>query len=500
MPPCLQDNNTKNILKGYFTFLNQKIYLGCPPDWNSKGMSKLWFYNLHYFDYIWTLNYHESKKLVLDWIEKYPLNKNTAGWEPYPVSLRLMNWCCVFFYKFLEQTESDSLMLERIWKSIYIQAEWLFRHIETHLLGNHLLENAAALLFAGSCFDGDAAKRWFLKGREILKNEISEQILPDGMHFERSSMYHLRIAYLFANLLNIDKAELNCIIEPHFENMLEAIRKITHPDGDISLLNDSAFKIYNAPEQLLKYAGNNSYSDISQTGTFVLPQAGYFGFRGEDGTYIICDAGVIGPDYIPGHSHADIFSFELSLKGHRVIVDSGVYDYEIGKMREYCRSTKAHNTIEIDGQDQCEMWGAFRVAKRGRPFNIEWKPSVNGFQLSAAHDGYKRLKGNPLHCREFIWDKTGFLSVRDRVTSSFRNDIKSRIHLHPDCQICEINKNTAWIKYPVGEIRITFYGPGRLTVDDSFYCPEFGVKTANKSLVFSLSGSSIETGFQLEAL
>ncbi len=240
--------------------------------------------------------------------------------------------------------------------------------------------------------------------------------------------------------------------------------------------------------------------DDNQSGTFALPEAGYYGFRDQEGTYIICDAAPVGPDYIPGHGHADMFSFELSLNGHRVIVDGGVYDYELGQMRDYCRSTKAHNTVEIDGRDQCEMWGAFRVARRGRPRNTKWIPSKSGFQLSGWHDGYKRLKGKPVHHREFNWHKTGRLKVRDKITASCPQTIVSRIHLHPNCKIVQLKDSSVWISYPAGRFKITFVGKGKLSVEKSFYCPEFSVKSANKALAFSSSGSNIDVGFQIELL
>jgi uncharacterized heparinase superfamily protein len=503
--PCQQGNSSSELLKGYFNFLNKRIFLGNPPDWNKEGLPKLWLYNLHYFDYLWLLDYTQSKNIVLDWIENYLLRKNTIGWDPYPVSLRLMNLCGVFFNKFLEQTENDESFLKKLWNSIYQQVEWLAKHIEVHLLGNHLFENAAALIFVGSCFDGDDAEGWYRKGKKILENEIHEQILPDGLHFERSGMYHVRITSLLANLLNINSLDLNDIVKQPLELMLEAASKVCHPDGDISLLNDSAFNIYNHPEQIIDYSkkllGDISKGNYSNPeGIFCLQDAGYYGYRENNGTYIICDAAAIGPDYIPGHAHADILSFELSLKGHRVIVDSGVYDYEISEIRQYCRSTKAHNTIEINGQDQCEMWAAFRVARRGRPKVLEWKPSPDNFLLSAIHDGYKRLKGSPVHYRKFDWSREKGLSIQDKVTSSHTCNIKSRIHFHPCCEIFELKQKIAFVKYPGGKIKVDFSGEGNLTVEDSFYCPEFGVKIPNKSLVFTQAGSNIETGFHIEEM
>lgn len=505
LPPGQQKNCTAEISEGRFIFLNIKHDIGVPPDWNKTGLPKLWLYNLHYFEYLWDLDYTQSKMLVLDWIKRHPLRRKHLGWEPYPVSLRLMNLCCVFFGKYRRQTENDPEFHNELWNSIYIQAQWLLKHLETHLLGNHLLENGAALAFVGSCFTGESAEKWYKKGKEIIADQVPEQILSDGMHFERSPMYHLRVTYLLAILLNINRLDMNELVKEPLRKTLNALQYLCHPDEEIALLNDSAFGIYNRPRQLIEYAESLLGSEdkiqfTNTTGPFALPEAGYYGFSDSNGTYLLCDAAPIGPDYIPGHAHADMFSFELSFNQHRVIVDSGVYDYEISETREYCRSTKAHNTVEIDGLDQCEMWAAFRVARRGRPQDIEWKPSKDGFQLSAWLNGYERLKGRPVHRRKFDWHKSGRLTVHDLVTASCSKNVISRLHLHPDCEIAKLKENAALVVYPAGKIEITFFGNCGLAVEDSYYCPEFGVKIPNKALASSCSGSKIESGFIIRKL
>jgi uncharacterized heparinase superfamily protein len=503
LSPGPQNNSATDTLTGQFAFLNSKHDIGWPPDWNLTSLPKLWLYNLHYFEYLWALDYSKSKALVLDWMENYPLRQKQVGWDPYPTSLRLINLCGVFFNKYQVQTKADTAFLHRLWSSIYIQAEWITKHLETHLLGNHLFENGAALAVVGGCFSDSTAMRWLRLGKSILEKEIPEQMLGDGMHFERSPMYHCRITYLLAFLYNTSCSELVDLVREPLIGAINALVRLTHPDGQIALLNDSAFGVYNIPGQLVTHvqqllADNNGENGTSTAGPFALPEAGYYGFSDDEGTYIICDAAPIGPDYIPGHAHADMFSFELSLKGHRVIVDSGVHDYEVSRMRQYCRSTKAHNTLEINGRDQCEMWAAFRVARRGRPHNVKWTPRENGFQLSAWHDGYKRLKGSPVHNRKFSWNKSGKLTVQDIVTASKPQDIVSRLHLHPNCKIDQLKDNTAWVIYPGGNFRIIFFGSGKLSLEDSYYCPEFGVKTPGKVLTFSFSGCKIEAGFQIE--
>ena len=94
--------------------------------------------------------------------------------------------------------------------------------------------------------------------------------------------------------------------------------------------------------------------------------SGYFVIRNLDDMLVV-DCGEVGPDYQPGHAHCDTLSFELASDGRTIIVDSGVYDYEDSEMRRYVRSTRAHNTAMVDGCEQSEIWGAFRVARRARP-------------------------------------------------------------------------------------------------------------------------------------
>ena len=503
--PGPQSNSAADMLDGRFSFLNCDNDVGWPPDWNRNDLPKLWLYNLHYFEYLWALDYEQAKSLVLDWVDRHPLREKQVGWEPYPTSLRLMNLCGVFFSKYRAQTEADLDFLNRLWESIYLQTQWLSEHLETHLLGNHLFENGAALAFVGSCFPGSTAERWLQLGKSILEREIAEQILNDGMHFERSPMYHCRVICVLAMLSNTGHSELLGLVREPIVRAVNALNKLVHPDGQIALLNDSAFSVYNTRDELAAYVGDLLFSTIGDiesgpAGPFALPDAGYYGFRDNDGTYIICDAAPIGPDYIPGHAHADIFSFEMSMKGRRVIVDSGVYDYEPSATREYCRSTKAHNTVEIAGLDQCEMWAAFRVGYRGYPRDVQWMPSNNGFCLKGWHDGYKRLKGSPKHSRQFKWNRSGPLVVEDQVVASRVQNAVSRIHLHPDCTVGNIRDGGVELVYPGGRIGVSFHGEGKLTVEKSLYCPNFGQKYENLALAYRVSGPCIKIFLHIQPL
>ncbi len=150
LAPGSQINTAGDLLGGNFSFLGRTDAAGWPPQWRIGKVGRLWEYNLHYFDYLWALEFDSAKTVVVDWIANHPLERRAVGWEPYPTSLRLMNWCGVFFARHAERTAADQALRDELWRSIYLQAEWLLRHVETHLMGNHLLDNAFGLGFCGS--------------------------------------------------------------------------------------------------------------------------------------------------------------------------------------------------------------------------------------------------------------------------------------------------------------------------------------------------------------
>jgi len=504
LPPGVQDNRGDAIRDGVLRFLNAEALLGFPPRWECPDLPKLWQYNLHYFEWLWALDYQEARSVALDWIEKHRLARGAVGWDAYPTCLRLVNWCAVFFGRLREETEADRAFRERLCGSIVRQVDWLQRHLETHLLGNHYLENGAALAFVGSCFKGEKAGQWFDRGWRILSEQIPEQVSADGMHFELSPMYHCRVMYVLAMLMATGNKKLQDIVAQPLSRMRKALDCLCHPDGGIALLNDSAFGIYSEPTELRRFCkelrGVCSAMPATVQGNFALPDAGYYGWRDAGGNYLLCDFGRIGPDYIPGHAHADIFSFELSLRGRRVIVDAGVHDYEVSETRRYCRSTAAHNTVEIDGQDQCEMWGAFRVARRGYPYNVLFGQTEDGFELSGWHDGYSRLPGKPIHYRTIRWLASEGLVIYDRIAGSRVVHAVSRIHLHPQCSVIDSKDGVVIVASPEGHFQIVATQCAEVKLERGWYCPGFGCRYASDVICLSGRGKDIHIGYHVTVL
>lgn len=477
-----------------FRFLDQTRALVDAADWNRPDWDKLWLYNLHYFDDLNAENAAERRDwhraLIARWIAENPPGRGN-GWEPYPLSLRIVNW--------LQWVRAGN-PLEPAWiHSLAIQVRYLARRFEHHLLGNHLFANAKALVYAGLFFAGPEADRWLRAGLRLLGRELSEQILGDGGHFERSPMYH---AILLKDLLDLVNLAA-CLAPPAgsipsadwraiAQRMLGWLQAMIHPDGEIAFFNDAAFGIAPTAAELEDYARRLGIPLPFNLAPLTLPLAPFPSPSGyarlQSGPAIlILDAGVIGPDYLPGHAHADTLSCELSLHGQRVLVNSGTSCYGTGPERQRQRGTAAHNTVMIDDQDSSEVWGGFRVARRARPVDWRWGVAADGLWVECAHDGYQRLPGRPLHFRRWQLAKDRLI-IYDHLSGDYRH-ATARYHLHPAVRI-ELNPDgqSGDLQLP-GGARIVFHltpGPARLIA--TTWHPRFGTSKANKCLEIPFTG------------
>ena len=470
---------------GTLKFLNKEFNLSMIDDWNPSSQEKLWIYNLHYFD---DLNSVNSEKrfslhgcLIQKWIDENPIGFG-SGWEPYPSSLRIVNWIKWFLLN--ESVEKNWL------HSLANQARYLSQNIEYHLFGNHLIANSKALIFAGLYFHGNEADEWYEAGIEIFSQELSEQILKDGGHFELSPMYHSIILEDLMDLINLHKAynkdqPKNIIAKAAI--MIQWLEIMCHPDGDISFFNDAAFSIAPSLNQLLIYAKQLDIDYVSNNKSLIhLADSGYIKCESKNAV-LLADVARVGPDYIPGHGHADTLSFELSLFGDRFIVNSGISTYKVGVERLKQRGTLSHSSITFDDKNSSEVWGGFRVAKRAKVYNITKDNDHKNNSFSACHDGYKRLNGVAVHCRKWSMSEN-LLEIIDKISGDGYHKVTSVLPLHPNVLVSDIKSNSVSLNLENNKIRVDFEGNGTLDVVDSKYHPEFGISIDNKQIIYNYNG------------
>ena len=464
-PVPAQDSTS--IANGRFTFIGETAELGARPDWEGPGLPRLWQYNLHYFDWLWTLlpeenpDWDAARRLTLDWIERYSPGCGACGWEPYPTSLRLINWTLLFGLRHRERFESDEAFCQTVLSSIGCQLRCLEKTLETHIQANHLLENLGALICVSSVFEGADRERVLTFAVPRLEAELREQILPDGMHYERSPMYHLRVLWLMEVLSQVGEPGVRALSEKSVDRMRGALAKLRHPDGDIAQFNDAAIGVYSDGRELEGRAGSWS-----------LPDAGYYGYRSNDGDYLIIDAGPIGPDHQPGHAHADLLSFELSIGGSRVVTDTGIGTYDPGDQRAFDRSTAAHAAVEVGGENSVEVWGSFRVGRRSVPRVLRWEELEEGCLLEAEHCGYHHRRSQAVHRRRFELSP-GKLTLNDRVTLSRREAVVARLPFAPGV-VARLEGNVVHCILGELQFQVSVDGHAEVSLESATSWPRFG--------------------------
>lgn len=470
-----------------FTFLHQTRRIETAWDWNHPEASRLWLYHLHYFDDLLaedaSARREEDKALIERWIRENPPGIG-VGWEPYPLSLRIVNW--------IKWSLAGNPLSKAALDSLATQARYLARRLEWHLLGNHLWRNIKALLFAQAFFaDGLLAhpspEPLTLSGF-WTHPAIAEQILTDGGHFERSPMYHALALEDLLDLVNLGQTygwEEWRVYRGPIQKMFRWLGSMTHPDGEIALLNDAAFGVAPTLSALTSYAkrlGLEGIPSPNPEGVAYLPASGYV--RVATGDWVaFLDCALLGPDHLPAHGHADTLTFELSLRGQRMIVDTGTSLYEEGDERLRQRGTRAHNTPVLDDADSSEVWGSFRVGRRARIVALRVEKVPQGIVVSAAHDGYRRLRGGGTIQRTwYLQGRT--LRIEDEIAGKGYHTVTIPFHLHPAIQAIPLGPHE--VALARGEerwARLELDPKMRLEIRPTTYHPEFGLSLSNREVV-----------------
>ncbi|MCF6284197.1 MAG: heparinase II/III family protein [Candidatus Hydrogenedentes bacterium] len=456
---------TNAFLQGRFSFLNKTVQSRTPP-WQGLDVSKLWAYHLHYFDYARDLALlHGTDKApllggaggglnliripkpspnlsregsikvlaspttphrecspkikgwLLDWIEKNPPGTPLA-WDAFPLSQRLINWSLLIARYGWDDTP--------IRTSMHLQVDYLAQRLERDLDGNHLLKNVAALTVSGTLLGSPHGKR----GLALLQRECAAQLLSDGGHIERSSLYHGQVVLD----LIIVAAPLESIpdwLSKAIHNAMDFLAGVMHGDGCCAQFNDGAAEEGVAPQTILALGNLVCPPDADEkTGSRPFPDSGIYRLESPNGggTMIMKPKKAMA-DYQPGHAHSDLLSFEYSIGKQRIFVNSGTHGYAESPYRDYCRRTRAHNTVCINDQDQHEHWSSFRVARRVHGTVLAWDEAKPALRAA-----YTSLQG-ARHERQITWESQGFWLILDRVTARGAFSLDSILHLHPDATL-----------------------------------------------------------------
>lgn len=492
--------STRKVADGKVTFLDRTIDFGSTGDldWEHPDMENyplLWRLKLQSFEFLeWLVLGYERpsdtpeinarlQRWMVSWSDTNRIGEKRylrRSWIPHSVSLRILNLC-----RYCAWCEGAGVTPpEALYRVIYKNALFLENHVEYDVGGNHLIENAVALTVAGVFFY-DHETDWVRRGTSVLTEAASDQFLADGGHFERSPMYHLMVLrrYLTAiDLLERVGIRVPPRIQQTAERALGYLRAIRGPDGRIPLLNDSVYGEELAAPSCLRYAGRIGVEPEDPEQLDFLDASGYY-WLGTDRHRMLVDGGAVGPKHLPAHSHNDQLSFLLWVDDQPMITDTGTYEYAPTDRRQYSRSVRAHNTVQVGDTEPIDIGGQYLMGRRSTP-TVRVTKSGQETTFEGTFSKRSLMGTSYTHDRRIV-SRDGSWVVRDEVSGD--ESFMSRIHLHPAASISETDAGVYTVsRESVGPpLVVTALSEGETAVERSEYYPSFGVSVERDSLVLT---------------
>jgi len=440
----LRLSQAEGVLDNRFVLVNRTFEFAERLNWHREDIRRetpLAGFELHYQSHLedLALAWERTRdrryvakwqELIRSWIRGNPPQGPDFArfsWSPYVIAERVRNWLSSGFWMRAALTAE---LRKTIDESLAQQIAFLANNLESHLQANHLLQNLCALA-VGTCFlggDGTEAMRRRVLSR--LARVAEAQVLADGMHEERSFSYHIKaLADLLEVLICTPGEEGTGGLRDCAGRMAAVVASTLSEVGDLPLMNDSQEIPQEAAEWVTARA--SEYASLPRPSAAArCSGSGYL--AGRTGPWsAVFDVGPPGPGHQLGHAHADHLSFELWYRGSKLICDSGNATYTRGVARQWYRSTAAHNTVRLDGEDSLETWGAFRVGRRPKRQTGRILSSGDStVRWAGAHDAYRHLHGSPVHERFFCMNAGG-VCVLDSISGKADHSVESFLHFHP---------------------------------------------------------------------
>jgi Heparinase II/III-like protein/Heparinase II/III N-terminus len=370
--------------------------------------------------------------------------------------------------------EGNEIARAQIWWHLRYLASFRSRESSAN---NHVIAEAAGQLVGSLAFDWFAENnRWANEAAGVLERELKKNTFPSGVNREMAFDYHgfvTELAVVAAAEASLAGRPLSAELWASLYRMFDvvaatvdvSIRAPRQGDGDNGtalVLDPPATErwpgLLAIGHALFDTPGWWPTVEPTVTGTLLTSMAGrhastpsdrrpnHYSDAGmtllrsspSDGAEIWCrcDSGPHGFLSIAAHAHADALAVEVRHNGVDVLADPGTYCYHgEPRWRSYFRSTHAHNTIEVGGQDQSSSGGPFLWTRHARSTLVQLESNAEGnvTAWSAEHDGYRTLTPPVRHHRAVRLDgRRRRIEIIDRLETTGRHALRFALHLGPD--------------------------------------------------------------------
>lgn len=306
---------------------------------------------------------------------------------------------------------------------------------------------------------------WLDTARERLMALLNAQVYPDGAQKELTPGYHRVTLGNVLDALQLAQrtgAELPDELSARLEAMFEYFVAIAMPDGRTPALNDSgwgrAASFMRAATDL--FPEREVFAFIETAGaegqppertSWHLPWAGWSIMRTgwtADDRYLFFESGPYGR----AHQHEDKLGIIAHVAGHTVLTEGGTYSYDRSDWRRYVLSTRAHNTVMVDGLEQHRR-PLRQTHVADEPVDARWfSDSEFDFARGVYDSGYGPENAvRVTHERQVLFAKPAYWVICDRMTPEDDAEHTFEALFHLDAEDAEVDAETGAVTVAVGE-------------------------------------------------
>lgn len=438
-----------------------------------------------------------------NWIDENPLMYSVNWTCAMDIAIRAINWMYALNFILASRSFTDEFA-SRVSKSLFQHAFFIKNNLEKVIpfSNNHYSTDIVGLLYLGLLFNKTLKGRYWLRfAQKEFYKDIEIQILPSGIHYEKSVSYHRLMVELYSYpIYMFDRCGIKVpnTVRGKVQRMFDYVENYTKPNGIAPLIADNDdgrfLPIVRRDFREHRYLNDSSSVEsavaangIKQTfnsmasGSRLYDDAGVAIVRSKDAFLLVSCVGYSKKPKpsdinLGTHTHNDLLSFELNVGGNDIIIDPGTYLYTSSiKNRNEFRSTLKHNTIIVDGEEQniLSETNAFSL-KRNVAFD---KLSMGG---SIVNGNYHTLSGQMSHHRTFDLQE-GKLLIKD-IAEKTGSGHEGHLRLHL-AEGIEPELKGDFVIFEVGNYEFSISNSEcETSIENDTWSPSFGVLKNNKTI------------------
>jgi hypothetical protein len=441
----------------------------------SLALAHIWTDKTAYWE---TIEQHSRS-----WVEQNPFMVGLNWKSPLEAGIRLISWALVAWLT-ANDTRARDFFRQEMYETIYAHQYFIRAFYAKHSsANNHLVGEMAGLYIGAVCWPWfRESLGWQTFARQQLMHAITDQVGEDGVGKERATEYQLFILELFLLTGSLGHA-VGDVFPPAYwqrmQDMAAFLEAVADRQGNVPLFGDGdsgqVISEY-APVQervqslltILRPTAErpvaSAMSDlrarlllwgkapqafpiqsVQRPRAWAYPQGGYYVLDADRGNdyemMVVMDAGAFGLPPLYAHGHADALSFWLSYRGQVLLVDPGTFSYDDNKAwRSYFRSTAAHNTIRVDGEDQSIAGGPFWWRHVAHCHVRRHVSQATYAEVEGLHEGYQRLADPVVHRRAVrVCRPTSHVRIIDWLECRDAHEVELFFHFHDQCDVRQID-------------------------------------------------------------